>query len=163
MRIETDDLTRPAVHALLEEHLQDMYAWSPPESVHALDLSRLRVPQITFWTAWDGAVLLGCAALKDLGAGHGEIKSMRTPRTLRRRGTGRALLQHLIDHALRQGYRRLSLETGTQPGFEPARRLYADFGFTECEPFGDYALDPNSVFMTKGLEAADRFVQPPPA
>lgn len=154
MRIETDDLTRPAVHALLEEHLQDMYAWSPPESVHALDLSRLRQPEITFWTAWDGATLLGCAALKDLGDAHGEVKSMRTPRQLRGRGAGRALLQHLVCHALRRGYTRLSLETGTQPGFEPARRLYAAFGFTECEPFGDYVLDPNSVFMTKRLSPA---------
>ena len=151
MHIEVDDLSRPEVHALLEEHLEDMYAWSPPESVHALDLGRLRVPSITFWTAWDGPVLLGSAALKDLGAGHGEVKSMRTPRHLRRRGAARALLTHLIEHAQGQGFNRLCLETGTQPGFEPARLLYADFGFTVCEPFGDYTLDPNSVFMTKVL------------
>lgn len=151
MHIEVDDLSRPEVHALLEEHLEDMYAWSPPESVHALDLARLRVPQITFWTAWNGPVLLGSAALKDLGAGHGEVKSMRTPRHLRGRGTGRALLTHLIEHAQARGFNRLSLETGSQPGFEPARRLYTDFGFTVCEPFGDYTLDPNSVFMTKVL------------
>jgi putative acetyltransferase len=152
MHIEVDDLSRPAVHALLEEHLEDMYAWSPPESVHALDLARLKVPEITFWTAWDGPVLLGSAALKDLGGGHGEVKSMRTPRHLRRRGAGRALLTHLIEHARQRGFTRLSLETGSQPGFEPARRLYAAFGFSVCEPFSDYALDPNSVFMTKALD-----------
>lgn len=154
MHIEIDDLSRPEIHALLQEHLEDMYAWSPPESVHALDLARLRVPQITFWTAWDGPVLGGCAALKDLGGGHGEVKSMRTPRHLRRRGTGRALLAHLIGHARAQGFARLSLETGSQDGFAPARRLYQDFGFTVCAPFGDYTLDPNSVFMTKALDAS---------
>ena len=151
MRIDIDDLTRPAVHALLQEHLDDMYAWSPPESVHALDLAKLRAPNITFWTAWDGAELLGSAALKDLGGGHGEVKSMRTPRRLRRRGAGRALLVHLIDQARQRGYTRLSLETGSQPPFGPAQTLYESFGFKVCGPFADYTLDPNSVFMTLEL------------
>ncbi|MFM8769390.1 MAG: GNAT family N-acetyltransferase [Rubrivivax sp.] len=154
MHIEIDDLTRPQVHALLQEHLDDMYAWSPPESVHALDLTKLRAPNITFWTAWDGAELLGSAALKDLGGGHGEVKSMRTPRRLRRRGAGRALLVHLIDQARKRGYTRLNLETGSQPPFLPAQRLYESFGFTVCGPFADYTLDPNSVFMT--LELASK-------
>lgn len=152
MHIETDDLSRPAVHALLQEHLADMYAWSPPESVHALDLDRLRAPNIMFWTAWDGPVLLGSAALKDLGAGHGEVKSMRTPRALRRRGAGRALLAHLIAHARGRGFQRLSLETGTMEPFKPAQLLYETFGFAYCGPFGDYTLDPHSVFMTLALE-----------
>ena len=160
MHIETDDLSRPAVHALLQEHLEDMYAWSPPESVHALDLDRLRAPNITFWTAWDGPVLLGSAALKDLGAGHGEVKSMRTPRALRRRGAGRALLAHLIAHARGRGFQRLSLETGTMEPFKPAQHLYENFGFAYCGPFGDYTLDPHSVFMTLTL-ATDATGQPP--
>lgn len=151
MHIETDDLSRPEVHALLQEHLEDMYAWSPPESVHALDLDRLRAPQITFWTAWEGGLLLGSAALKDLGDGHGEVKSMRTPRRLRGRGTGRALLTHLIDHARARGFRRLSLETGSMEPFKPARQLYERFGFEYCSPFGDYKPDPLSVFMTLAL------------
>ena len=151
MRIETDDLSRPEVHALLQEHLEDMYAWSPPESVHALDLERLRVPAITFWTAWEGDLLLGSAALKDLGDGHGEVKSMRTPRRLRGRGAGRALLTHLINHARARGFRRLSLETGSMEPFKPAQQLYESFGFVYCGPFGDYALDPHSVFMTLAL------------
>ncbi len=151
MRIETDDLSRPEVHALLQEHLDDMYAWSPPESVHALDLDRLRVPSITFWTAWEGQLLLGSAALKDLGDGHGEVKSMRTPRRLRGRGAGRALLTHLINHARARGFRRLSLETGSMEPFKPAQQLYESFGFVYCGPFGDYTLDPHSVFMTLAL------------
>jgi putative acetyltransferase len=151
IRIETDDLSRPEVHALLQEHLEDMYAWSPPESVHALDLDRLRVPQITFWTAWQDDLLLGSAALKDLGNGHGEVKSMRTPRRLRRRGAGRALLTHLIDHARTRGFRRLSLETGSMEPFKPAQQLYESFGFGYCGPFGDYLPDPHSVFMTLEL------------
>ena len=114
MRIELDDLRRPAIHALLDEHLAQMRATSPPESVHALDLDRLRAPSITFWSIWDGDTLLGCGALKQLDPQHGEIKSMRTPQQQRRRGAGRAMLEHLVAEARRRGYHRLSLETGSQ-------------------------------------------------
>lgn len=151
MKIELDDLTRPQIHALLNEHLQNMYAVSPPESVHALDLERLRRPEISFWTAWDGGQLLGCGALKELDPTQGEIKSMRTPDALRRRGAGRALLNHIIAVARSRGYQRLSLETGSQDAFRAAQSLYASAGFTVCGPFGDYTLDPNSVFMTLRL------------
>src|SRR5580692_7148977 len=148
MRIEIDDLTGPEIHALLNEHLQNMYAVSPPESVHALDLERLRRPEITFWTAWEGALLIGCGALKELDPLHGEVKSMRTPDALRRKGAGRALLTHIITVARGRGYQRLSLETGSTEPFKPAHALYASAGFRFCGPFGDYRDDPNSVFMT---------------
>lgn len=148
MRIELDDLRRPEVHALLAEHLANMHELSPAESVHALDLSALRAPDLTFWTAWEDQTLLGCGALQELDPTHGEVKSMRTPRALRRRGAGRAVLQHLLEEARRRGYARLSLETGTAAPFEAAHRLYESFGFTRCGPFGDYVLDPHSVFMT---------------
>jgi len=151
MKIEIDDLARPAIHALLQEHLESMHALSPPESVHALDLAKLRGPEITFWTAWDGPLLLGCGALKELDRQHGEVKSMRTPNALRRRGAGRAILAHIIGVARSRAYLSLSLETGAAPAFEPAQRLYASFGFRYCGPFGDYVEDPNSVFMTLGL------------
>jgi putative acetyltransferase len=151
MRIERDDLSRPQVHALLQEHLDNMYELSPPESVHALDLGKLRRPEITFWTAWDGETLVGCGAIKELDAQHGEIKSMRTPTALRRRGAGRAMLAHIIEQARARGYRRLSLETGSQDGFKPAQTLYASFGFQPCGPFADYPEDPHSFFMTLEL------------
>ena len=151
MKIEIDDLSRAEIHALLDEHLQDMHALSPPESVHALDLDKLRQPSITFWTAWDGPVLLGCGALKEIDPAHAEVKSMRTPTALRRRGAGRALLAHIVEVARSRGYRRLSLETGSQPAFQPAQQLYASFGFTVCGPFEGYVDDPNSVFMTLRL------------
>lgn len=151
MRIELDDLTRPEVHALLAEHLQNMHALGPVDSVHALGLERLRAPDISFWTAWDGALLLGCAALKELDARWGEVKSMRTPAAHRRRGAGRALLEHVVAEARARGYGRLSLETGTVAAFVPAHQLYLSMGFTFCGPFADYVEDPNSVFMTLAL------------
>ncbi|HSV48005.1 MAG TPA: GNAT family N-acetyltransferase [Ramlibacter sp.] len=151
MRIEPDDLSRPAIHALLEEHLRNMYELSPPESVHALDLDKLRQPNISFWSAWDGELLLGCGALKQLDPRHGEIKSMRTPAALRRRGAGRAILAHIIEVARSRAYVRLSLETGLQDAFKPAQALYQSFGFTRCGPFVGYVEDPNSVFMTLRL------------
>ena len=148
MHIELDDLSRPEVHALLREHLDDMYDLSPPEDVHALDLSGLRSSNVAFWTVWDSDELLGCGALKELTPTHGEVKSMRTPRAARRRGAGRAILEHIIGEARARGYDRLSLETGSQDAFRPAHRLYESFGFVYCGPFADYGPSPNSVFMT---------------
>ena len=153
MRIEIDDLSRPAIHALLNEHLQSMYELSPPESVHALDLEKLRKPEITFWSVWEGALLIGCGALKELDPKHGEVKSMRTPIALRRKGAGRAILAHIIEVARSRDYERLSLETGSHQAFRPAQKLYESFGFTYCGPFGEYVDDPNSVFMTMRLQA----------
>jgi len=152
MEIRIDDLTGPEIHALLEEHLCQMHRQSPPESVHALNLDGLRQPDITFWTVWEDGQLLGCGALKELDTAHGEIKSMRTSETHRRRGVGRAVVEHILDVAKSRGYVRLSLETGSQPAFAPARRLYEGFGFVYCTPFGDYTLDSNSVYMTRTLD-----------
>jgi putative acetyltransferase len=152
MDIRLDDLTHPAIHALLEEHLASMRAQSPRDSVHALDLDRLRHPSISFWTAWDGDVLIGCGALRELDAGHGEFKSMRTPAALRRRGAGKALLQHIVAEGRRRGYAHLSLETGVQESFAPAHALYMGAGFVDCGPFGDYKADVNSRFLTLALD-----------
>ena len=148
MNIEIDDLTRPEVRALLEEHLQDMRSLSPAESVHALDIEKLRGPDISFWCAWDGPTLVGCGALRQLNGEHGEIKSMRSPNALRRRGAGRAILQHILATAKERGLQRLSLETGSGAAFHPAHSLYESAGFVRCGPFGEYAEDVNSVFMT---------------
>lgn len=151
MQIRLDDLTGPQIHALLDEHLRNMHEVSPPESVHALDLGALRRPEISFWTAWSGDELLGCGALKQLGPDHGEIKSMRTALAHLRKGAATALLRHIVQEAQRRGYARLSLETGSLFAFEPARKLYASFGFRHCGPFADYVDDPNSIFMTRRL------------
>ncbi|HEY3632700.1 MAG TPA: GNAT family N-acetyltransferase [Jatrophihabitantaceae bacterium] len=151
VRIERDHPSRPDVARLLAEHLTDMHATSPPESVHALDHTELVDPAITFWSVRDETTLLGCGALRELSAAEGEIKSMRTADVARGRGVASSLLMHLVDQAGQRGYRRLFLETGTQPYFAPARRLYERHGFAECPPFGDYRFDPNSVFMTLDL------------
>jgi putative acetyltransferase len=149
MQIRRDDLSGPEIHALLAEHLRDMHAQSPPESVHALDVSGLQKPDITFWTVWSQGELVGCGALKELDSQHGEVKSMRTTRAHRRKGVARAMLEHILAEAQRRSYARLSLETGSQPAFAPARQLYESFGFVHCGPFADYAEDPNSVFLTR--------------
>ncbi len=151
MRIVLDDLTGPEIVNLIGEHLRNMHQLSPPESIHALGLEKLRRPDITFWTVWEGNELMGCGALKELDARHGEIKSMRTASAHLRKGVASAMLRHLLDEAQRRSYRRVSLETGAGAAFEPARQLYARHGFETCGPFGDYVLDPNSVFMTMGL------------
>ncbi|HTJ15266.1 MAG TPA: GNAT family N-acetyltransferase [Steroidobacteraceae bacterium] len=151
LRIELDDLSRAPVLSLLEEHLRNMYELSPPEQVFAFDASKLKAPGVTFWTAWNGQSLLGCAALKELSPTEGEIKSMRTPSALRRTGAGRALLNHIVDAGRTRGYRTLYLETGSHPAFLPAQSLYRSVGFTLCGPFGTYRENGNSVFMSLRL------------
>jgi putative acetyltransferase len=151
MIIREDDLRGPEIAALLEAHLSMMRATSPPESVHALDLTALRRPEITFWIVWEGPALLGCGALKEIDAGQGEIKSMHTAAAARGRGVARRMVGHILDEARRRAYGRLSLETGSPEAFAPARKLYEGFGFQLCGPFGDYALDPFSVYMTLEL------------
>lgn len=155
MRFEVDDPTRSEVRGLLEEHLADVRAVSPPGSVHALDPTSLRGPAVTFWTAWEGRDLRGCGALQGLGDGDVELKSMRTVRTARGQGVGTALLRHLLGVAAARGGRRVLLETGSQEFFAPARRLYARHGFVSRGPFAGYAPDPNSVFMELRLRTPE--------
>jgi len=130
-----------------------MHEISPPESVHALDLERLRAPDITFWSAWDGDDLVGCGALRELDPGSGEVKSMRTVVPHRGKGVGSKILERIIEEANRRGYERLLLETGSERAFTPAQRLYERYGFVYRGPFAEYIEDPNSMFMTKDLQA----------
>jgi putative acetyltransferase len=151
MRIEIDDITRPEVLALLEEHLSNMHELSPPDQVFAFDASKLRDPGVAVWTAWEEETLLGCAALKELSLTQGEVKSMRTPASRRRLGAGRALLNHIVQVSRERGYRELFLETGRHPAFKPAQALYRSVGFRECGPFGSYTENGNSIFMSLQL------------
>ncbi|WP_128893933.1 GNAT family N-acetyltransferase [Longirhabdus pacifica] len=151
MFVKVDDLKSWEVQQLITSHLDGMAAQSPPESIHALDLHSLRSKEITFWTVWEKDDLLGCGALKQIDEKHGELKSMRTAAAHLRKGVARKVLEHIIEEAKKRGYERLSLETGSMDGFEPARNLYATYGFQYCEPFSTYTLDPNSVFMTKQI------------
>jgi putative acetyltransferase len=182
VKIAIDSPARDDVRRLLDEHLTDMFATSPAESVHALDHSALLAPTITFWTARDDdGTLLGCGALSRLDAPghpdhtgpgstglghtgpHAEIKSMRTAAHARGRGVASALLDEVLAEARRREYTRVSLETGPQDYFAAARRLYARHGFTECGPFGSYTLDPYSVFMTLELRASEQRSSQPQA
>lgn len=154
LRVVTADLNDDRVVALLETHYATARAQTAPGSAHALDPSSLRTPDIRLCAAWSGDDLLGIGALRALSPGHGEIKSMHVAQRARGRGIGAALLRHLLDAARRGGMRQVSLETGSWPYFEPARALYRRHGFVDCAPFGSYAADPNSTFMTLSLDAA---------
>lgn len=149
--IKVDDLSHQAVQTLVAYHISGMLEQSPPESSHALDVQKLRDPTVTFWSAWEGEQLAGIGALKILDEGHGELKSMRTATEFLRRGVANQFLLHIVQVARERGFRRLSLETGTQPGFAACHKLYLKHGFVDCAPFADYQLDPNSRFMTLSL------------
>lgn len=151
MDIREDDLTGGAIVRLLESHLENMKEITPPESVHALGVGRLRSPDITVWSVWDGDELLGCGALTVLDATSGEIKAMRTADAHRRKGVGSKVLEHIIGEGRRRGYTHLYLETGSSADFAAAQALYRRYGFEYRGPFGDYIDDPNSVFMSRHL------------
>jgi putative acetyltransferase len=151
MHIILDDLSGPEIRMLLEVHFAGMLASSPPGSCHFLDFDGLNAPDVTFWSIWDADSLAGCGALKQLDITHGEIKSMRTAADHLGRGVGTQMLRHIMAEAKVRGMTRLSLETGSGPDFEAAHALYLHHDFTYCDPFGDYAFDPFSRYMTLRL------------
>ncbi|RED17284.1 GNAT family N-acetyltransferase [Parasphingopyxis lamellibrachiae] len=150
-QIREDDLSGADIAALLEFHIAEAIRHSPPASVHAMPIDRLRGPDVTFWSLWEGEALAGCGALKELAPDHGEPKSMRTAPAFLRRGVGEAILLHLIAEARHRGYRRLSLETGRTEPFAAARTLYRKYDFEECPPFGNYRADDFSMCMTRAF------------
>lgn len=152
-RIVDGDLTDPRLLELLATHVATATADMPRESCHALDVAGLQQPHIRLWALWGGPELLGVGALKDLGDGHGELKSMHTAALARGQGVGSAMVRHILATARADGFRRVSLETGAIAYFAPARRLYAAHGFVPCAPFGPYRPDANSVFLTHDLAA----------
>ncbi len=151
MNIQIDNLDSAEVKQLLQEHHDDMLKHSPPESVHALDLSSLKAPDVTFWTVRINGELAGCGALKKLNEKHAELKSMRTSQKFLRKGVAAELLTHIINTAKAESIARISLETGTKKAFIPAQKLYKNFGFQECQPFSNYKEDPYSMFLTKAI------------
>lgn len=154
LAIDRADFADPALAAFLQAHLDDLAPTAPPCSQHALGLEGLRRPDVRLWTATADASLVGTVALAPVTAGHEELKSMRTDPERRGAGIASALLRHALDDARARGVARISLETGSQPFFAAARALYAKHGFAECPPFGGYRPDPNSTFMTLGLQPA---------
>ncbi len=151
MNITRADFTDPRLEAFLQAHLDDMEPTAPPESRHALDLSGLQAPHVRMWVMADADDIVGTVALAAIADGHEELKSMRTEPRTRGRGIASALLAHALDDARSRGVDRLSLETGSMEFFAPARSFYARAGFVPCPPFGSYADDPLSTFMTLAL------------
>lgn len=151
LRIVRGGLDDPQVLAMLKLHFDTNVSVTPKGSAHVFDVSRLKSPDISFWSAWEGETLMGVGALKRMSANEGEIKSMHTLKTARRSGVGSALLSHIMGEAKAMGLSRLFLETGSFDFFAPARALYARHGFAECPPFEGYKPDPNSTFMARDI------------
>lgn len=151
IKIQTANLDTPEFAALIDTHAELMLSLSPPGSCHFLPMDGLRTPDVTVWEMRDDETLVGCGALQELSARHGEVKSMHMLNQRRGSGLGRKMLDHILSEAQSRDYSRLSLETGSMAGFKPSRTLYQSIGFTICPPFGDYVEDPNSVFMSLTL------------
>ncbi len=151
--VRMDDPESPDVRALLGKHVAFAKEHSPPEDVHALDITGLLAENVSFFSIREDGQLLGVGALKQLDEFHAEVKSMHTAVEARGRGVGRAMVDHLVDVARARGCQRVSLETGSMAAFAPARALYASAGFETCEPFAEYGPSPNSVCMTLELDS----------
>lgn len=154
--IRPGSLDTPAVQALIFHHFTSARAATDDASGHALDVEGLKAESIRFWSVWCDGGLVGIGALQTLSPDHGEVKSMHTVEHARRTGVADTLLRHILDHARGNGFKRLSLETGSMELFAPARALYRKHGFVECGPFADYTLDPNSTYMTCDVSGADQ-------
>ena len=147
LTIREDDLAGEPTRALLALHLSGMQSNTPAGHVFALDLTGLQAPGVTVWSAWRAGVIAGIGALKDLGDGAGEVKSMRTHPDHLRQGVGAAILDRIVEEARGRGFRRLSLETGRGPSFDAALALYARRGFRSGKAFGDYEASDFNQFM----------------
>lgn len=143
----------PDLALLMQRHTEAMHADTPPESIHMMDAGALARPGIWFYVMRDEGAPIGMGAFKQIDDRHAELKSMHILAERRGEGLARRMLDHLVTEALSRGFVRLSLETGSQPGFVAARTLYQRAGFSECEPFEGYGPDPNSVFMTRIIAA----------
>lgn len=154
--IGMDDPRSADVRGLLEAHLVFANRHGPPEDVHALDMVGLLAESVSFFSIREDGELVGVGALKHLDEGHAELKSIHTAEAVRGRGVGRAMVDHLVGVARGRGYTRVSLETGAMAAFAPSRALYASAGFETCEPFAQYRLSLNSVWMTLDLEQRRR-------
>jgi putative acetyltransferase len=152
MEIRAGGLGDPRIEALIRHQRDEARATTPSCNAHSLDSTGLRDPAVSFFSAWDGDTLLGIGAIKQLDAGHAELKSMRTAPDQLRRGVARAMLAHLLGIARERGYARVSLETGTAPMFAPAIAMYEAEGFVDCETFSGYLASPHNRFMTMMLD-----------
>jgi putative acetyltransferase len=155
IEISIDDPQASDIRGLVERHLEFARSHKPPGDIHALNVAGLLDPAVTFFSCREGGELLAVGALRRLDPNHAELKSMHTAEATRGRGIGRAMVAHLIAIARDRGFRRVSLKTGSQSAFAPARSLYASAGFTPCGPFGDYRPSRDSAFMTLSLDCLD--------
>lgn len=134
---------------VLQAHWLFCTSSTPIEHVYALDASKLFSTDITVFGARINGELVGVGAIRKLDAHHAELKSMHTLAKSRGLGVGKAMVAHIEDFARSSGIERMSLETGTNHGFRPARELYTSLGYNSCDAFGDYVLSEDNMCMTK--------------
>jgi putative acetyltransferase len=143
------DPREPEITAILQTHLDFCRASTPAEHVYALDVSKLVAPNITVFAAKLDGEFVGVGAVRIFEESHAEIKSMHTLLKARGKGISKVLVQHMLDFARQKGVTRMSLETGTNEAFKPARELYKSFGFIESEAFSDYVLSEDNMCMSR--------------
>ncbi|KIU49312.1 GNAT family N-acetyltransferase [Bradyrhizobium sp. UASWS1016] len=147
--IAPEDPRQPEVRQLIAMSDDYLVALYPSASNHLVGVVALAAPSAVFLVARVDGEALGAIAFRPIAPDHAEMKRMFVRADARGRGLGRRLLEALEDAARSRQITRISLETGIrQP---EAIALYRASGYRECPPFGSYAPDPLSLFMTKHL------------
>ena len=139
-----DSVDAQELIAELEAHLEPQY---PDESRHGYSVEKLLHEGVAFFVMRDEETAAGCGGVKLVGTEYAEIKRMYVRPRFRGLGLGKMMLDHLAEHARRNGVGILRLETGIYQ--TQAIGLYERWGFTRIPPFGEYREDPLSLFFEK--------------
>ncbi|WP_249383920.1 GNAT family N-acetyltransferase [Chitinivorax sp. B] len=146
--IQPVDPAEPGPMALIQALDDYLIALYPPESNHLLSVEALRQANVTFLGVIIDGQVAGCGAFVN-HSDYVEIKRMYVQPAYRGLKLGRRLLEALETRAQAFGVSLVRLESGIhQP---EALQLYERMGYAYRTPFGDYQLDPLSVFMEKEL------------
>ena len=132
--------------AELDANLAPLY---PAGSGYGLSVQRLMEAKVAFFVLRCDGQPAGCGGLQLFGSEYGEVKRLYVRPQFRGRGLSKAIMKHLERYARERGLPLLRLETGIhQP---EAIGLYEHLGYRRIGPFGEYPLDPLSIFFEKRL------------
>ncbi len=150
--VELESPYQPAITEMinyLDSYLSKLY---PPESNHFTDLKTLSDSNAIFCVARKSIKPIGCgAAIIKYDGDHvyAEIKRMFVYQRYRSQGVGYRILDFLHKKIGEKGITISRLETGFSQ--VDAIRLYETFGYYLIPPFGEYQLDPLSVFYERRI------------
>jgi ribosomal protein S18 acetylase RimI-like enzyme len=136
----SDPRAERALRAFMEEmssrwHGRPATAEDVREGLREFPSDGLQPPDGLLVVAVRGDVVEGCAGLRLVDAGLGEVNRVYVAPAARRRGLGRRLMAELERLARERGIRELRLDTRTD--LVESRALYEGLGYRDIPRFGD--------------------------